>query len=200
MRTGWTDARADQRHMVFFRHYLGILDINTYYMIYDSFIREQARSQASRWGGGGLNLDGWNTIQARIQDFLKGGGGEDIHKHTPLGHCLRDVIRPSKNWKTPPLLDIHKHPPSTLSAWRHPPSEKWKNTPTLRHSPPPWTLPVWRHPHSKGGRGWSVPVTHTLHRFSVSGQVQGGGWSPPPWIRHRGWLISHSGAYFHRSV
>ena len=21
-------------------------------------------------GGGGLNLDGWNTIQARIQDFL----------------------------------------------------------------------------------------------------------------------------------
>ena len=24
-------------------------------------------------GGGGLNLDGWNTIQARIQDFLGGG-------------------------------------------------------------------------------------------------------------------------------
>ena len=43
-------------------------------------------------GGGGLNLDGWNTIQARIQDFLKGG-----HKHPPLGQCLRDVICPPKN-------------------------------------------------------------------------------------------------------
>ena len=90
----------------------------------------------------------------KIQDFLKGVGGEDIHKHPP---------------------------PWTLSAWRHPPSGKFKNTPTLGHSqaPPPWTVPVWHHPHSKGGVCvWSVPVTHTLHRFSVSGQVQGGGgWS-----------------------
>ena len=67
--------------------------------------------------------------QARIQDFLKGGG-----------------------WKT-------------------------------FTSTPPWTLPVWRHQHSKGGGGWSVPVKHTLHRFSGSGQARGGGgWSPlsPP--------------------
>ena len=45
-------------------------------------------------------------------------------------------------------------PPWTLSAWRHPPSEKLKNTPTLGHSqapPPPWTLFAWCHPHSKGG-------------------------------------------------
>ena len=45
-------------------------------------------------------------MQARIQDFLKGGG-----EAPPLGHCPRDVIRPPKNCKTPPLLDIHKHPP-----------------------------------------------------------------------------------------
>ena len=65
---------------------------------------------------------------------------------------------------------FHKHPPPpswALSAWwRHPPSEKLKNTPTLGHSqtppPPPWTLPVWRHPHSKGGRGNHPCHTHTL--------------------------------------
>ena len=46
------------------------------------------------------------------------GGGEDIHKHPPLGHCPRDVIHPPKNWKTPPLLDIHKHPPPPLDIAR----------------------------------------------------------------------------------
>ena len=35
----------------------------------------------------------------------------DNHKHPPLGHCPRDVIHPPKIWKTPLLLDIHKHPP-----------------------------------------------------------------------------------------
>ena len=29
----------------------------------------------------------------------------------PLGHCPRDVIHPPKIWKTPILLDIHKHHP-----------------------------------------------------------------------------------------
>ena len=39
----------------------------------------------------------------------------DIHKHPPpLGHCPRDVIRPQKIWKTPPLLDIHKRGGPTL--------------------------------------------------------------------------------------
>ena len=64
----------------------------------------------------------------------------------------------------------HTHTPWTLSAWRHPPSRKLKNTPTLGHSqapPPPWTLPVWRHPHSGGGGGdRSRSRTHTLlHRL-----------------------------------
>ena len=65
---------------------------------------------------------------------------------------------------TPPPLEKHPHswtftstPPWTLSAWRHPPSVKLKNTPTLgpsqAHIPWAWTLPVWRHPQSKGGGG-----------------------------------------------
>ena len=73
--------------------------------------KNQARNQPARcvcvgvwtWMGG---------TQTRIQDFLKGGWRHSIHKHPPpLGHCLRDVIRPLKNWKIPPLLDIHKHHP-----------------------------------------------------------------------------------------
>ena len=88
--------------------------------------RMQARSQPARWGG--------------IWTWMGGTPGAP----PPLGHCPRDVINlknaptlghsqapppldiarvTSSIWKTPPLLDIHKHPP------------------------PPWTLPVWRHPH-----------------------------------------------------
>ena len=104
------------------------------------------------------------------------GGGEDIHKHhplghciftsTPLGHCPRDVIHPPINWKAPPLLDIHKHPPPLGHCGCD-----------VIHIP-------------RGVGVISAPVTHTLHRFFAgSGQVQGGGWSlpspdPPPWIRH----------------
>ena len=54
---------------------------------------EQARSQPSRWGGGGLNLDGWNT--GADTGFPEEGGG--VKTSTPLGHCPRDVIRPLKN-------------------------------------------------------------------------------------------------------
>ena len=50
----------------------------------------------------------------------------------PFGHCPRDVTRPPGNWKTPPLLNVHKPPP-------------------FGHCP-------WRHPHSKGG-GVIIPVT-----------------------------------------
>ena len=122
--------------------------------------------------------------------FPEGGGGEA----PPLGHCPRDVIRPPKNCETPPLLDIHKHHPPLdivrVTSSALPKIEKHTHSWTFT-STPPWTL--WRHPHSKGGGGWSVPVTHTLHRFSVSGQVQGGGgWSPlppPPWIRHWSMMI-----------
>ena len=82
---------------------------------------QQARSQPSRWGGGGSEL-GWVEHQARIQDFLK-GGGEDIHKH---------------------------HPPWTLSAWRHQ-FEKRPHSWTCTSTPPPLDIALWRHPHSKGG-------------------------------------------------
>ena len=41
-------------------------------------------------GGGGNTEHLGNWGQARIQDFLK--GGQDIHKHPPLGHCPCDVI------------------------------------------------------------------------------------------------------------
>ena len=84
----------------------------------------QARSQPARWGGSEL---GWVEHQA----------------HPPP----LDIVRVTSSiWKTPPLLDIHKHPPLG-----HCPCDviNLKNAPTLGHSqaPPPWTLPVWRHPH-----------------------------------------------------
>ena len=54
----------------------------------------QARSQPARWGGGGLNLDGWNT-----------------RRTPPL-----DIVRVTSSiWKTPPLLDIHRHPPLDIA-------------------------------------------------------------------------------------
>ena len=57
-------------------------------------------------GGGGVDCPKFYTDN-RIS--WRGGG---FHKHPPpLGHCLRDVIRPPENWETPPLLDIHKHAP-----------------------------------------------------------------------------------------
>ena len=98
---------------------------------------------------------------------------------TPLGHCPRDVIRPLKNWKTPPLLDIHKHPPPLDIA-------------RVTSS----TFQV-----QGGGGDRSVPVTHTLHRFAKGwnkiaygqygwnkilgmGNSGGGASAPPlPWLR-----------------
>ena len=45
-------------------------------------LKPSGRNRVKLWGGG-------VPIQARIQDFLKGGGGgEDIHKHPPL-----DIVR-----------------------------------------------------------------------------------------------------------
>ena len=47
-------------------------------------------------GGGGLNLDGWNT--GAHTGFPEGGGGvKTFTSAPPLGHCPRDVIRPLKN-------------------------------------------------------------------------------------------------------
>ena len=88
--------------------------------------------------------------QARIQDFL---GGVKTFTSTP----------------PPP-------PPRTLSAWRHPPSEKLKNTPmhscTYSQAPPPWTLPMWRNPH-------------ILKKFVEKKKIG----APPPGSAP-GWLVS----------
>ena len=43
---------------------------------------------------------------------------------------------------------------------------------TFASTPPPWTLSAWRHPPSGPGHA------HFVYRFSVSGQVQGGGDHP----------------------
>ena len=147
--------------------------------------KNQARSQPARWGGSEL---GW--VEHRRGYMISWRGWRhSIHKHPP--------------------------PPWTLSAWRHPPSEKLKNTPTLGHSqaPPPWTLPVWRHPHSKGGDrsryrdkfkggGVIIPVTPppgsatgTLYRVWLGCLYHGR--NKESSSNRRGWLISHSGAYFH---
>ena len=50
------------------------------------------------------------------------------------------------SWKGGGGEDIHKHPPPlwTLSAWRHPPSGKLKNAPTLEHSQAPPPLDIAR--------------------------------------------------------
>ena len=110
-------------------------------------------------GGGGSDPLTPPPPQARIQDFLKGGGVKTFTStHTPLGHCPRDVIRPS---------------------------EKLKSTPTLGHSQAhTHPLDIARVTSSTfqgggGDRSLSAPITHTLHRFSGSGQVQGGGGSLP---------------------
>ena len=76
-------------------------------------------------GGGGLNLDGWNTIQARVQDFLK-GGGEDIHKHPPpldivrvTSSALRKIEKHPHSWtftSTPPPLDSARVTSSTFQG------------------------------------------------------------------------------------
>ena len=113
------------------------------------------RRMGTLWLGGaeGLICPKFYTDQARIQDFLKGGGWRPSQTPPPpldIGHVTSSTLQ---NWKTPPLLDIHKHPP---------PLEIVRVTSSTLQ----WG---W----------WSVPVTHTLHRFSVSGQVQGGGGSSP---------------------
>ena len=97
--------------------------------------------------------------QARIRDFLKGGGGGEA----------------------PPLDIVCVTSPALQKIVKHPHSWTFTSTPPLGHC----TCDVIHIP--KGG-GVIGPVTHTWHRFLVSGQVQGGGvitpTTPPPWIRH----------------
>ena len=109
------------------------------------------RRMGTLWLGGQRGWFARNFTQITGADtgFPERGGGEDIPQAPP--------------------------PPWTLFAWRHPPSGKLKNTPTLGHSqaPPPHGHCPCDVIHIPRGGG-SVPVTHTF-RFSVSGQVQGGG-------------------------
>ena len=91
--------------------------------------------------------------------------------------------------------DIHKHHhPLDIVRVTSPALLKLKSTPTLGHSqaPPLGHFPcdVIHIPRGVCDRPLSAPVTHTLHWFSGSGQVQrggggGGGSLPsPPWTRH----------------
>ena len=83
-----------------------------------------------------------------------------------------------------------KHPPWTLSAWRHPPSTKLKNTPTLGHSqaPPPTPLDI-AHVTFQGGGGDRSRSRTLCIGFQYQDKFKGGGGvitptPPPPWIRH----------------
>ena len=104
--------------------------------------------------------------------FLKRGGGSRrgyriFHKHPPP----LDIVRVTSS----DLRKFEKHPhswtftstppPWTLSAWRHPPSEKLKNTPTLGHS-------------QKGGVQLWGPMLKSLH-CGPKGGVRTP-WTPPP--------------------
>ena len=64
---------------------------------------------------GGLNLDGWNTKRTPPLDIVRVTSSIRPHSWTftgtPLGHCPRDVIRPPKNWKTPPSWTFTSTPP-----------------------------------------------------------------------------------------
>ena len=73
------------------------------------------RPVASQPDGGGLNLDGWNTrrtpppwtLPVWRHHFEKRPHSWTFTSTPPL-----DIARVTSSlWKTPPLLDIHKHPP-----------------------------------------------------------------------------------------
>ena len=102
-----------------------------------------------RWGGCFIStlLDGIGPITGADTGFPEGGGGA---------------------WRR---SQAHTHTPWTLSAWRHPPSRKLKNTPTLGHSQapaPPLDIARMTSSTFRGGGGCdrSRSRTHTLlHRL-----------------------------------
>ena len=116
------------------------------------YVYRQARSQPSRWGWGVWTWMGGTLYRRGYRISWRRGGGEDIPKH--------------------------HHPPWTLSAWRHPPSEKLKNTPhswTFKSTPTPLDIvrvtssalrKIEKHPHSWAFTStppWTVPVWHHPH-------------------------------------
>ena len=95
----------------------------------------------------------------RVKLFFFWGGGslsrrsEDIHKHPPP----LDIVRVTSS----ALRKIEKHPHS----WRH-----------LQAPPPPSDIALVTSSTFQGGGGVTGPGhAHFAYRFSVSGQVQGGG-------------------------
>ena len=106
--------------------------------------------------------------------FLKGGGG--CHSEAGVSGADKDLLKGAFPW--------------TLSAWRHPPSKKLKNTPTLGHSqapPPPFGHCPWDVIHIPRGGDRSRSRTLCIG-FQYRDKFKGGGVitpvAPPPWIRH----------------
>ena len=99
-----------------------------------------------------------------------------IHK------CMRTIYPPLSGADTGfPEVGVKHTPPWTLSAWRHPPSKKLQNTPTLGHSQaPPTPLDIARVTSStfQGGVG-----DRSRSRTLCIGFHRGGGVitpTPPP--------------------
>ena len=87
------------------------------------------RPVASQPGGGGLNLDRWNT--GADTGFLEGGGGEDIHKHPPL-----EIVRVTSS----ALQKIEKHPHSWTFTSTPPLDIVRVTSSALRNTPHSWTF------------------------------------------------------------
>ena len=92
------------------------------------------RRMGPLWLGGaeGLTAQNFTQITGADTGFPEGGG---FHKHPPLGHCLRDVIRPpAKLRNMSPTLGHSQAPPPPLGHCPRdvirPPENCHKNTPS----------------------------------------------------------------------
>ena len=91
--------------------------------------------------------------------FERGGsrhGYKIFHKHPPLGHCPRDVIRPQKIWKTPHSWTFTSTPPLDIVRVTSSDLRKFEKHPTLGHS-------------QKGGGPTLGPMLKSLHRGPKGG-------------------------------
>ena len=123
--------------------------------------------------------------------FERGGPGAETGFFTstppPLGHCPRDIIRPQKNWKTPPLLDSHKHTHTPLDIARVTSStfQGGAGWSPLSHTHPGSATGVHLRSTSKKGGGGPRggptlgPMLKSLHRGPKGGGVRTP-WTPPP--------------------
>ena len=136
--------------------------------------------------------------QARIQDFLKGGGGEDIHKHAPplddfvrvTSSALRKIEKHPHSWtftSTPPPLGHLGHCPCDVihiprrGGGDQPRSrtlcigfqyrDKFKGGGGYSSLPPPLDPPL-EHYIYRPGYGWAVYImaeTRSLAPIAVDG-------------------------------